>query len=109
MSRSIVITAFVVLGVVVLAALAALVVTTTNLNTMLGAPSGVTVQGEGRVQASPDVAQITVGVTTQAPTAQDALEQSSASTERVVQAIRAQGISEKDLQTQGLRSLCRIT
>lgn len=54
------------------------------------------------VQVSPDVATIGAGVTTEAPTATEALRQNSAEMEKVIARIKALGVAAKDIQTTGI-------
>lgn len=54
------------------------------------------------VEARPDTVTISAGVTTDAPTAVEALRQNSAEMQRVIDRIRAAGIPERDIQTTGL-------
>lgn len=54
------------------------------------------------VSVAPDIATIGAGVTTEAPTATEALRQNSAEMAKVVARIRALGVSEKDIQTTGI-------
>lgn len=65
-------------------------------------PATVSVAGEGQSLVSPDLATVSVGVTTQAPTAAQAMNDNSAKQARVIEAVKAQGIAPQDLQTQGL-------
>lgn len=62
----------------------------------------IVVSGEGRVAAAPDMATITLGVQTQAPTAAEALAANSARLGAVLARLKATGIAERDLQTSGL-------
>ncbi|MDZ4136162.1 MAG: SIMPL domain-containing protein [Paracoccaceae bacterium] len=62
----------------------------------------ITVTGEGRVDAAPDVATISLGVTTEGATATQAMAANSAELARVLANLRAAGIAERDLQTSGL-------
>jgi uncharacterized protein YggE len=65
------------------------------------APSeGITVNGVGTVKAVPDEAQMSFGVQTEAATSREALARNSTQMERVLAALRAAGIAEKDIQTQ---------
>jgi uncharacterized protein YggE len=57
--------------------------------------------GEGSVQVVPDIAIVTIGVVTRAATAGDALAQNSADLTKVVAAIKAAGVEEKDIGTSG--------
>lgn len=62
----------------------------------------VTVTGEGVVEARPDQAVITLGVTTQGETAAAALAANSAALAAVLERMRAAGIAERDIQTSNL-------
>jgi uncharacterized protein YggE len=62
----------------------------------------LTVTAEGHVDRAPDVAELSGGVVTQAPTAAAALAANAARMTSVVAAIRRAGIAEKDIQTSGL-------
>jgi uncharacterized protein YggE len=59
----------------------------------------VTVSGAGTVAAAPDMAEITTGVVTQAPTAAQALAANSQAMERLLQALGSLGIAARDVQT----------
>jgi uncharacterized protein len=61
--------------------------------------STVTVAGTGTVSAAPDMAEITTGVVTQAPTAAQALAANRQAMERLLQALGALGIAARDIQT----------
>ncbi len=54
------------------------------------------------VASDPDVATVSAGVTTQAPTAVEALRQNNVQMEAVIARIEALGIDEKDIQTSGV-------
>jgi hypothetical protein len=54
------------------------------------------------VSVAPDIATIGAGVTTEAPTATEALRQNSAEMQKVVARIKALGVAEKDIQTTGI-------
>ncbi|NUB44025.1 SIMPL domain-containing protein [Fertoebacter nigrum] len=62
----------------------------------------ITVTGEGRVDARPDMATITLGVMTEAATAAEAMAANSAELAKVLERLRAAGIADRDLQTTGL-------
>ncbi|MCU0853902.1 MAG: SIMPL domain-containing protein [Rhodobacteraceae bacterium] len=62
----------------------------------------ITVSGEGRVTAAPDLATLSVGVTTEAPTAREALDANSAALAAALARLKAAGIEDRDIQTQGL-------
>ena len=61
--------------------------------------STVTVAGTGTVSAAPDMAEITTGVVTQAPTAAQALAANSQAMERLLQALGGLGVAARDIQT----------
>jgi hypothetical protein len=62
----------------------------------------ITVTGEGQVEAAPDMATMTLGVTTEARTAAAALSDNSTQLAQVLARLRAAGVAERDLQTTGL-------
>lgn len=62
----------------------------------------LTLSSYGETRAAPDQATISMGVTTQAPTAAAALAQNRGRMMAVIAAIRAQGVPERDIQTSGL-------
>ena len=68
------------------------------------APSGPVVELSvfENVEVAPDLATIGAGVTTEAPTATEALRQNSAEMEKVIARIKASGVAEKDIQTTGI-------
>jgi len=57
--------------------------------------------GEGYVMVVPDIAIVTIGVTSRGETARAALDRNNAETARVIEAIRAAGIADKDIGTTG--------
>ena len=63
------------------------------------APSGISVVGQGKVTAKPDVAYVTVGVQTMAPTAKEAMDQNNTTMAAIVAALKDLGIAAKDMQT----------
>ena len=56
----------------------------------------ITVTGQGAIQAMPNMATITVGVTTEAKTAADALGMNSTATAAVLERLRVLGIDDRD-------------
>lgn len=62
----------------------------------------ITVTGEGRVEVPPDMATVSLGVTTEAATAAAAMAANSDELARVLARLRAAGIAERDLQTSSL-------
>jgi uncharacterized protein YggE len=61
----------------------------------------ISVAGEGKVAASPDMATIQVGVVRDADTAREALDANNAAMNRVLAALKGEGIEPRDLQTSG--------
>jgi hypothetical protein len=62
----------------------------------------IAVTGEGRVEGAPDIATLTLGVTTQKATAAAALAANSEAVARVLARLAEAGIAPADLQTTGL-------
>jgi hypothetical protein len=62
----------------------------------------ITVGGTGSVKAIPDRAQFSFGVTTQAPTATQALDANANLARKVIAALKAEGIASGDLQTEAV-------
>lgn len=54
------------------------------------------------VEARPDIATVGAGVTTQAPTAVEAMQQNATAMKAVVDRLKALGIAERDIQTTGI-------
>lgn len=61
----------------------------------------LSVSGEGTVQATPDMALITLGVVSEAEGAGDALTANSESMSRIIAALKDGGMESRDLQTSG--------
>jgi hypothetical protein len=61
----------------------------------------LTVTGEGQIKVRPDIALLDLDVVTTAKTAQDATQQNADRMTAVMDALKAQGIDESDLQTIG--------
>ncbi|QYK43159.1 MAG: SIMPL domain-containing protein [Paracoccaceae bacterium] len=97
-----------VLTTLALAALAALPLVAFGLPARADAPlplaaiPQITVTGEGQVEAAPDLATLTLGVTTEGVTAAEALSANSAALATVIANLRAAGIEGRDIQTSGL-------
>ncbi|MDS9467549.1 SIMPL domain-containing protein [Paracoccus sp. MBLB3053] len=62
----------------------------------------LTVTGQGSSSAQPDMARITLGVSTEAETAAEAMTQNSTQQQAVLEALKAEGIEDRDIQTAGL-------
>jgi uncharacterized protein YggE len=85
------------------AALAALILTTPlALPSFADEAARITVTGEGSVNARPDMATVSLGVTTEAKTAADAMAANSVQLGLVLERLRGAGIEDRDLQTSGL-------
>lgn len=86
--------------------LSALVLSTALALPTLAAAQGVvnqlTVTGEGRVDVVPDMATVTLGVTSVADTAAAALAENSAQVAKVIENLKTAGIEARDVQTSGL-------
>lgn len=65
-------------------------------------PPAITVSGEATISVAPDRAEIDGGVTTEAKTAREAAEANNKAMGTVLAALKASGISEKDIQTSRL-------
>ena len=65
-------------------------------------PPTITVTGEASVESVPDMATLSIGVTSVAETAAAALRDNSAAMQAVIDRLKAAGIEERDLQTTGL-------
>jgi len=61
----------------------------------------LTLSGEGIVTASPDMATITLGVVTEEERARAALSANTASMTGIIDALKAEGLESRDLQTSG--------
>ena len=61
----------------------------------------ISVTGTGEVSVTPDIARITVGVQTQGVDSATAGGENARKTDAVLKAIRALGVAEKDMQTEG--------
>lgn len=64
--------------------------------------SGISVSGEGRAMARPDIAHVSVGVQTQAPTAQQAQADNNQQMQAVIDRVKALGIQDADIRTSGI-------
>lgn len=62
-------------------------------------PRTINVTGNAQVILAPDIAYISIGVHTEAPSAKDAVASSSTQTQAVIDAIKGQGVDPKDIQT----------
>lgn len=62
----------------------------------------ITVSGEGSVEGAPDMAVLSLGVTTEGATATEAMSANSAALTAVLERLKAAGIADRDLQTSNL-------
>jgi len=62
--------------------------------------TGIWVTGQGEVMAVPDIAELRLGVEVQADTVAEAQTQASDAMDKVQQALKDNGVAEKDIQTQ---------
>ena len=62
-------------------------------------PRGITVVGEGQASGQPDVAHVTVGIETQGPALQTAVDDNKTKMTALLDALKAQGLADKDIQT----------
>lgn len=69
---------------------------TVNTN---GQQQGIWVTGEGKVTVTPDVAIISVGIQSQETTVAAAQAKAAAAMDQLMQALKAQGVADKDIQT----------
>lgn len=84
----------VILGVYLLVSIDQKANTATTTNT-------VSFSGEGKVLAKPDIAMISLSITTEAATSKAAQDQNSVKSQKVVDYLKSQGIDEKDIKTTG--------
>jgi uncharacterized protein YggE len=66
------------------------------------APATITVTGEGLTEVAPDLATLSIGVTTTGETAAEALAANSAALDAVLARLKAAGVEDRDLQTANL-------
>ena len=69
---------------------------------VLPTPTMLTVTAEGRVTRAPDIAEVSGGVVTSAPTAAAAMAENAIRMTAVVAAVKKAGIADRDIQTSGL-------
>lgn len=67
-----------------------------------GAPPSISVTGEGIATAEPDIAIITSGVVTSGQTAGAALKANAAAMTKLLSAVKAAGVADRDVGTSGL-------
>ncbi|MDP4823715.1 MAG: SIMPL domain-containing protein [Aestuariivirgaceae bacterium] len=72
-------------------------------------PRTLTMQGSGEVMATPDMASLSMGVTSFAEKARDALDANTAAMTKILTGLKAAGLADKDLQTSGFSLNPRMT
>ena len=70
------------------------------VNVSINNQQGIWVNGQGTVTVIPDVAVVNLGVQAQAATVSEALAQASPAMDRVVAALKDNGVAQKDIRTQ---------
>ncbi len=76
--------------------------TTTRVENSNAAQTGISVSGTGKTTGKPDLAQLTIGVSTLRDTVQAARDQAATSLDGIVKSLKANGVDDKDIQTQQL-------
>ena len=61
--------------------------------------SGIWVSGEGTISVAPDLAALDFGVETRAPNVSEANSQASAAMDAIIEALKARGVKDEDIQT----------
>jgi len=62
--------------------------------------TGIWVTGQGEAMAIPDIAELCLGIEAQADTVREAQAQASGAMDKVMEALKDNGVAEKDIQTQ---------
>lgn len=65
-------------------------------------PPSITVEGHGEVQGKPDLATVTLGITTQGKTSAEAMEANARTAAALLSQLRERGLTDRDLMTVGL-------
>jgi uncharacterized protein YggE len=65
-------------------------------------PAQITITGQGDIAAAPDMATLSLGVTTTAKTAREAMAENSSQLNAVLETLKSAGVEARDLQTSGL-------
>jgi hypothetical protein len=81
--------------------IAAVILSACSASVQLGQtqPRTLNVNGNAQVILAPDIAYVSIGVHSEAKTAADAVASNNAQTQAVIDAIKAQGVDAKDIQT----------
>ncbi len=80
--------------------LAAADIVSMPLYAQTGVPEGITVSGHAELKSKPDVAYLTVSVTTQSRDQEKAAQDNATRTTALLDALRKAGVADKDIQTQ---------
>ncbi|MDP2720305.1 MAG: SIMPL domain-containing protein [Dehalococcoidia bacterium] len=64
---------------------------------------GIRVSGEGEVTVNPDIVYLTLGIQSQENTVSEAQSQARVAMDKIMRALKADGVEEKDIQTQSYR------
>jgi len=64
-------------------------------------PRTITVVGEGKTSIKPDIARVNIGVEVMKESVQEASAENKATVEAVLEALKAAGVEERDIQTSG--------
>ena len=89
------------IAVLVLAAVSLVGCQTTATPSSVSNPqTGISVTGEGKVTVTPDVANIQLGIQAQGKTVAEAQSQATQAMNDLMAALKANGVAEKDIQTQ---------
>lgn len=83
-------------------ALAVACLITTSVPAQATEPGTVTVSGHGEASAVPDLAVISVGVEVKKPTAAEAVEAHAGTAKALLDALRAEGVSDRDIRTESM-------
>jgi uncharacterized protein YggE len=90
-------------AVVMLSLVAATCGTTTTVqNTPGQGEHAISVSGSGKVTGKPDVAKLSLGVSTLAGSVQAARDRAATSLDAMIKSVKANGVADKDVQTQQL-------
>lgn len=75
---------------------------TTRIDTGTAQPPAISVNGEGKTTAAPDLAMVTLGVSTLRGSVAQARDDAATAMDAMVRSMRNNGVAEKDIQTQQL-------
>jgi uncharacterized protein YggE len=87
------------LVITVIAVLALGLSACTGVQTRQENPRTLSVTGTGMVTITPDIAYISIGVHTEAPSASEAVDQNNAQTQKVTDSLKKSGVAAEDIRT----------